>query len=467
MKPTSDREILESYEQDESGLRGRAAAVARPRDLQDIESFVTECAAAERRILPVGCQTATTGAAVPQDDVVLCLRKLTGVVDIDKDRCIVEVLPGTITMDLKDAVAGEGLYYPPDPTSEKESTIGGNVASNASGARTFRWGMTSDWLAGLEVVTGTGTVRRFFRRAADKNTAGYRPFHEPVDVFPGSEGTLGIITRIWCRLIPDPGPCAAFILFLPSLQDALEQAVAFRLAGRKGGPRCCELFDSRALDIIKNHECSPSIPAAAGAALYVEFDTDGEEIDRVIDRCLVPLRKSGIMLDDTIVAQTLAERQLIRELRHFVPESCNLEAKSFHANGGLKISTGFCVPAARLVEMMKFVDDTAREDKVDLLVAYGHVGNGHPHIFTRGRNPEEVAARKRLAHRWNVEAVRLGGTVSGEHGIGKTRRDFLRHMYSAETITAMRNLKRAFDPHDILAIGNIFPETESLVPEFF
>jgi FAD/FMN-containing dehydrogenase len=395
------------------------------------------------------------------------LRGMSGIVDVDRARQIAEVLPGTITMDLKDAVAAAGLYYPPDPTSEKESTIGGNVASNASGARTFRWGMTSDWLEGLEVVTGTGKTQRFFRRPVDKNTAGYRPFQDPVDIFPGSEGTLGIITRIWCRLMPDPGPFAAFILFYPSLLDALEQAVAFRAGRNSLSPRCCELFDGAALSLVGAHPKSPAIPAAAGAALYVEFDTNAEEMDRVIDRCLHPLRQHHVMLDDTVVAQTLGERQLIRELRHHVPESCNNEAKRFHGDGGLKVSTEFCVPVTRLVEMMSFVETTFREEKVDLLVRYGHVGNGHPHIFMRGRNPEEVAARKRLAHRWYEKAVLLGGTVSGEHGIGKTRRDVLRYMYSDETLTAMRNLKRAFDPHDILAMGNIFPETEPLVPEFF
>ena len=415
----------------------------------------------------MGCQTATTGAAVPQDEAVLDLRGMAGAVDVDTDRRIVEVLPGTITMDLKDAVAAEGLYYPPDPTSEKESTIGGNVASNASGARTFRWGMTSDWLEGLEVVTGTGEVRRYFRRPVDKNTAGYKPLQNPIDIFPGSEGTLGIITRVWCRLIPDPGPFAAFILFYPSLHKALEQAVAFRTGRNSLSPRCCELFDRAALRLLKGHPRSPALPVAADAALYVEFDTHGEEIDRVIETCLAPLRSFEVMLDDTIVATSLDEKGLIRELRHHVPESCNLEAKRFHANGGLKISTEFCVPVDHLVEMMDFVTTTSHEEKVDLLVAYGHVGNGHPHIFTRGRNPEEVAARKRLTHRWNAEAVRLGGTVSGEHGIGKTRRDSLRYMYDDETLKAMRNLKRAFDPHDILAIGNIFPETEPLVPEFF
>jgi len=415
----------------------------------------------------VGCQTATTGAAVPQDDVVLSLRGLAGVVDIDPRRRVAEVLPGTITADLKSAVEEAGLFFPPDPTSEQESTVGGNIASNASGARTFRWGVTENWIRGLEVVTGKGEVHRFFRRRVDKNTAGLRPFLEPLALFAGSEGTLGVVTRAWVDLIEHPGPCVAFLLFFDSLDEALELAVSFRAGTCPESPRCVELLDRTALTIVGGHPGAPAIPGQAGACLYVEFDSRSDSPDRVIEACVVPLADRGLMLDDTVVAVTRRERSLLRELRHFVPESCNQEATRFHAAGGLKVATEFCVPSTHLVEMMRFVEETAREAGVEEMVRYGHVGNGHPHVFMRGRNREEVVHRKQLTHRWYARAVELGGTVSGEHGIGKTRRDILRHLYSPALLEAMRQVKRVFDPGNILAIGNIFPETEPLLPEFF
>jgi FAD/FMN-containing dehydrogenase len=462
----TDPEILESFRKDQSGVAGRAAGLLRPKTTAEVAEFVTESFRLGRKILPVGLQTATTAAAVPQDDVVISLASMAGVVDIDAARKVAEVLPGTVTIDLKAAVEAAGLYYPPDPTSEKESTIGGNVGSNASGARTFRWGMTADWLEGLEVVTGEGQVHRCFRRVVDKNTAGYLPFLNPMLLFPGSEGTLGIVTRIWVKLIDHPGPFAAFILYFRGLDDALACATAFRAGRMASLPRCVELFDARALEIVSGHDTPPKIPAAAGAALYTEFDTAGAGIDEVIEGCLAPLVPFGLLLDDTLVAQTLAERERVREWRHFVPETCNQWAARHHADGGIKVSTEFCVPHERLAEMMQVVDETARDAGVDILVRYGHIGNGHPHIFMRGRDRDEVARLKKLAHVWYAKATALGGTVSGEHGIGKTRRDILKYMYPPHFLKAMRETKRVLDPAGILAMGNIFAETEALVPEY-
>ncbi len=466
MKPIKDPDLLEQYRSDESGVSGTVAAAVRPKSSDDVVELVKQCAADGTRLLPVGCQTATTGAAVPQDDLVVDLTTVAGVVDIDRNRMTAEVLPGTITYDLKQAVQAEGLYYPPDPTSEKESTIGGNVAANASGARTFRWGMTADWIEGLEVVTGKGELHRIFRRRVDKNTAGYLPFHDPLRMFLGSEGTLGFVTRVWVKLISDPGPFVAFILYFPSLRDALETAVDLRLAKISPSPRCVELFDEQALDLLGSYPKAPQLPSAARAALYVEYDTNGRDLDRIIEEDLAGIGHS-VLLDDTFVGQTLAEKAYIRELRHHVPETGNQMAKAFHARGGLKVSTEFCVPPQRFLEMMDFVDKTSAQAGVDFLLRYGHVGNGHPHVYTRGRDPEEVAKLKKLAHLWCERAVALGGTISGEHGIGKTRRDYLRHMYPPAVIAAMRSVKRELDPANIFAVGNIFPDTEALVPEFF
>jgi len=328
--------------------------------------------------------------------------------------------------------------------------------------------MTADWIDRLEVVTGRGEVRCFARRTVDKNTAGYFPFMSPLSLFPGSEGTLGVVTRVWVKLLPDPGPFAAFILFFSCLDDALDMAVSFRAGEPEQTPRCVELFDEYALSIVGSHQKPPAIPSGASAALYVEFDTYGEPIDRVVERSVMPLSEFGAMVDDTVVAQTVAEKAHIRELRHFVPETCNRLAAEYHDRGGLKVSTEFCVPYWNLRQMLGFVQHTIAQAEVPLpVVVYGHVGNGHPHIFMRGKDREEVAACKKLAHRWYEKAVELGGTISGEHGIGKTRRDFLQYMYPPEIIRAMRETKRVFDPADILAIGNIFPETPPLVPEFF
>ena len=400
MQIITDGDVVSGYLRDESGLRGSAAGVVRPRDVADVADFVLESHGIGRRILPVGLQTASTGAAVPQGDVVMSFEHMTGVVDIDADLGIAEVLPGTVTAQLKREVESQGLFYGPDPTSQEECTIGGNVAANASGARSFRWGMTADWVTGLEVVTGTGDIHRFDARQVDKNTAGYMPFHDPMRLFLGSEGTLGIVTRVWVRLVRHPGPSAAFILFFKSLREALDLTVQFRQRRILEIPRCAELFGSRALEIIGSHPKPPVIPASAKAGLYVEFGTCRDPIDKVVEHCIVPLAGHGVLVDDTVVAETASERAHLRELRHYIPETCYNSVAEFHSAGGLKVSTEFCVPIERLIEMLDFVDWTVLESGLEPPVIYGHVGNGHPHIFMRGKDRDEVARCKKLTHLW-------------------------------------------------------------------
>jgi FAD/FMN-containing dehydrogenase len=463
----TDRDVLPAYETDESGLHGHAAGLVRPSSAEEIVRLVRRCRKTGQRLLPVGRRTATTGAAVPQGDLVLSTEKMAGVLGIDRESGLVEVLPGTLTADLKRAVEAEGLYYPPDPTSENECTIGGNIATNASGARTFRWGMTRDWVDGLEVVLGTGERLVLRKSRPDKNTAGYVPFHDPVSLFSSSEGTLGVITRAWLRLIPDPGPFVAFLVFFPALSDAFDLAVAFRCHTVEGNPRCVELFDRAALDILSLHARPPTIPAGAQAALFLEFDTFGRPVDRIIDDELGPLSRFHVMLDDTLVADCLRDRVWFRELRHSVPEWLNARARSFHHQGGLKVSTEFCVPPQHFHAIMGLVEKSAAEAGADTMVRYGHIGNSHPHICLLGRTPDDVARMKKLAHLWYVRTIELGGTVSGEHGIGKTRRDILRHQFSPTIIQAMRAVKQSLDPDDLFAIGNIYPETPAMVPEFF
>lgn len=468
MKWNTDPDIVAGFLKDESGVTGSAQGVARPRTTQEVIELVKECAGRSLPLLPVGMQTATTGAAVPQEGIVCSLRSMSGVLDIDARNQTMDVLPGTLTAAAKNAAAQEGLYYPPDPTSEQECSIGGNVASNASGARTFRWGMTSRWIDGVEVVTGTGEVLWLSRVQVDKNTAGYGPFSDAVGLLCGSEGTLGVVTRVRLKLIQDPGPFVATMVFFPELSDALDAAVHFRSTRHlPGSPRCVELFDQTALSFLSEHSRPPSIPGLARAALYLEFDLLNRTLERFITEDLMPLIQFRGLIEDSLLADTPDTKTWIRELRHHIPETCNRLAAKAHPDGGLKVSTEFAVPPARFLEMMRFVEETALEHQVDLLVRYGHVGNAHPHLFTRGRDRDEVARLKRLSLLWVKHAVELGGTVSGEHGIGKTRRDFLPLMYSPSLIEVMRAVKRQFDPKGILAKGNLFPDTESMVPEYF
>ncbi|MFH1530093.1 MAG: FAD-binding oxidoreductase [Pseudomonadota bacterium] len=450
----TDPDVLSGFLQDESGLHGWADGVLRVRSEGEVSEAIRRCRTDRLPLLPVGCQTASTGAAVPFGGIVLSTASWTAIEDIDRARRIAVVRPGAINGDVKRAVAAEGLFFPPDPTSSDESTIGGNVASNASGARSFQYGVTGDWVAGLELMDGTGTTHRFMRRAVDKNTTGPRAFHDPVDLVVGSEGMLGIVSRVWLRLAPDPGPFFGAFLWFPTLDDALRAAVAWRLGGPPT-PRCVELFDRAALGYFDTHPAPPKIPAGAGAMLFTEWDLGDRDLEAVLEDLLPTWAALGVLVDDTVVAVTAAERAWLRDLRHHVPTSNNAAAARHHDAGGLKVSTEFCVPPDRLLEVMARVEEIRREEDIEEMVRYGHVGNAHPHVFMFGRTTEEVARRKRVAHLLCKIAVAAGGTVSGEHGIGKTRRDFLRYMMPPQLRQALAETKRAFDPDWIMAPGNI------------
>jgi glycolate oxidase len=457
----TDPDVLSGFLQDESGLQGRADGVVRAGSAAEVLEAVRRCRAEGLPLLPVGLQSATTGAAVPFGGIVISTDRWAGIEDLDRARRVAVVRPGTVTGDLKRAVAAEGLYYPPDPTSQDESTIGGNVASNASGARSFRYGVTGDWITGVELIDGTGTLHHFERRSVDKDTTGPRAFHDPVDLVIGSEGILGAVSRIWVRLIPDPGPFFGAFLWFPTLQEALTAAVGWRLDGPPT-PRCVELFDRAALAYFGTHPRPPVVPAGAGAMLFTEWDLGDRGLEAVLEDLLPVWTARGAMVDDTVIGTTAAERDWLRDLRHHVPASNNALAARHHGAGGLKVSTEFCVPPDRFLEVMDRVEAIRRDAGIDEMVRYGHVGNGHPHIFMFGRSPEEVTHRKRVAHRLCEIAVAAGGTVSGEHGIGKTRRDFLRYMMPPQIRQALAETKRAFDPDWIFAPGNILHDPRGI-----
>lgn len=464
-KWTTDPEVLASKLEDQSGLRGEAVALVRPESTDEVVEVVRRCRAEGLALLPVGLQSATTGAAVPCGGVLLDTSAMKGVIDVDEDGLTARVRSGTVTADLKRIVAGLGLDYAPDPTSERESTLGGNAASNASGARSYRYGMTRNWVTALEVVDGAGRVLRLQRCAVDKNTIGPHAFQDPVDLFIGSEGIFGVITEVTVRLQPAPPPFFSALLFFRELRQAVAAAAELRLrdgvhrmsGGDWRSPRCVELFDAEALKIMATHPRCPRLPAEAGAMLFTEWDCgDGSGVDSVTR--LLPLwEELSARVDDSILCFERCEKELLRELRHHIPETCNSLAASARASGGLKVSTEFCVPPSQITRIMDFVEETREGTGLHHMVRYGHIGNGHPHIFMYARSGEEQPFIRGLAHRLCAKAVELGGTIAGEHGIGKTRRDFLGYMLPPQVIEALAGAKAALDPDWIMAPGNILP----------
>lgn len=454
--PSTDPDVRQSYAEDASGLWLVPDAVYRPTSEADVVSALADARARGLCVTPSAARTSTVGGPLAARGAVLSLERMTRVLRVDAAAGVAVAEPGVLLSDFKRAVQDAGAYYPPDPTSEEECTLGGTVATNASGSRTFRWGPTRDWVRRLRVVLADGQVLDLRRGRHPKSTAGYGPLQDPIDLFVGSEGTLGLVTEVEVALAPPPPPFFAAFGFFDGVAAALRFVLAARTLAAAERPRCLELFDRTALDIVRPHAGGVAIPEDAGAMVF--FEADVAPAARSLDGWGALLDVHGAHGDATIVAETGDRQRALRRLRHRVPTTLNEWGGAHRPAGGRKVSTDFAVPPDRLPEMFATIDRVTAAAGVDLVVRYGHVGDGHPHVYMRGRDAAEVARLYDVAETLCREALRLGGTVAAEHGIGKVKHRFLALQYAAPILAAMRGVKRALDPEGLLAPGNVFAD---------
>jgi glycolate oxidase len=465
----TDPDILSAYSEDASGLIGRPDAVARPVSEEEIVEIVRHCRAGGIGLTPQGLRSSMVGGPLAFGGVALSCERMARLIDLDVDRKIAIIEPGMNTGDFKKAIAGSGLFYPPDPTSENESTIGGNVATNASGSRTYLYGGTRRYVRSLRVVLGDGRVTEITRSRALKNTVGYYGFQDPIDLFIGSEGTLGIITRVTLDLLPTPPGFFSAMAFFTNLADALSLVVAADRArvarvggiGGTGGiggisPRCLELFDENSLGIIRPEAGRLHIPGEARAAIFLEQECDPAAADQAFESWFGFLESNRALADYTIVAANEEAQAEIRKLRHALPATMNERGAEARARGGLKVSTDWCVPLEAMPQTIEDATLLMTGCFPGFFIRYGHVGNGHPHFNLLANDPDELAKAREATHRMALLAVERGGSVTAEHGIGKVKREYVKYQYPEWVVDGMRALKRVCDPDGILSPGNIF-----------
>lgn len=504
-----DPEIRAAYAADTSGLRSVPEAVARPASEEEVAELLRFCHAHRVGVTPQGLRSSTTGSAVPLHGIALSLERMNRLIEIDPERGIAIVEPGMVTADFKRAARARGLFYPPDPTSEEESTLGGNVACNASGSRTYRYGATREYVRALRVALADGSVIEVRRIAAAKNAAGYFGFQNPVDLWVGSEGTLGVITRIEVDLLPVPAGFFGAMAFFPDWRAAIEFVLAAdraaRGASRRAGgavgtrradgaigaggsprridlaavqPRCLELFDRASLELVGDSARGLHIPAGAGAAIFFEeelgdppafaHDREGARaeagdggrdrsraLEASLERWLPLIEAHGGLSQETIVATTEAEQAALRKLRHAIPTTMNERGEEAVRRGGRRVGTDFAVPLPRLPEMLAEVYAIVRERFGGFAIVYGHVGSGHPHVNFLAQDPEALVRAGEAARALTRRALEMGGTLSGEHGIGKVKAALFREFYPAWMIEGMRAVKERLDPRGILSPGNL------------
>ncbi len=453
MMPGESNTVPANYLEDASGLRGHAERVVVPTSEAELTAAVREAAAAGASLTVAGAGTGVTGGRVPMGGWVLSLEKFTRL-EIHSGYAIAGA--GVLLRDLHAAAQAAGQFYPPDPT-ETGASIGGTIATNASGSRSFRYGATRRWVESLRVATADGSIHEFARGqaidfeppaiplpAVTKNTAGYplRPGMDWVDLFCGSEGTLGILTEARLRLLPAPKAVLGGVVFFPSDDAALDAVEAWRDA------RMLEYFDRHSLELMRSR--FPEIPAKAAAALLIEQELESEE-DPKIDEWLERIESAGALAEDSWFALSAADRERFRRFRHGLPEIVN---DTVRRSGAMKMNTDYAVPLEQNRAMLAYYRERLEAEFPGRYVIFGHIGDAHVHInlFSDPKNPDHATGvLADLARR----AVALGGTVSAEHGLGKRKAHLLEIQYTPDELDAMRAVKRRLDPGNLFGRGTL------------
>ncbi len=447
--------IAPAYLEDASNLKGHAEQVYIPADEAELGRILRAASVAGTPVTVAGAGTGVTGGRVPFGGWVVSMEKFKRL-EIHSGYAVCGA--GVLLRDLHAAAQASGQFYPPDPT-ETGAAIGGNIATNASGSRSLRYGATGRWVQRLRVVFADGSVREFQRGEAidfdpgtiplpsvTKNTAGYllRPGMDWIDLIAGSEGTLGVVTEAQVGLLPAPKALLAGVIFFPSDGAALEVIDEWR-----GGLRMLEYMDANSIEVLRARY--PEMPKEAKAALLIEQELESED-DPQVDLWIERIENSGALAEASWFATTAADRERFRKFRHTLPELVN---DTVRRSGALKMNTDYAVPLARNREMLTYYRERLEAEFPGRYVIFGHIGDAHVHVnlFSDPANPKHATdVLADLARK----AVELGGTVSAEHGLGKRKAHLLKLQYAPEHLETMRAVKRRLDPAHILGRGPIW-----------
>jgi D-lactate dehydrogenase (cytochrome) len=462
MQVKSNPDEIQSFLSDASFIRdGYADRVVLPESVAEVAETL---AAANRDRTPVtvsGAGTGTVGGRIPFGGIVLATDRLNHIKSIKNDRAVAEA--GVILADFQRAVDQKGLLYPPD-TTERGAFLGGTVATNASGARTFKYGPTRNYIDRLKLVLASGEILDLRRGERDslniplptyvapatrKNAAGYfvGPNMDALDLFIGSEGTLGVICEIETKLIPKPQGLLSGVVFFANEADVL----AFVTEARTLSARALEFFDDQSLNFLR--EKYPEIPPQAVGAIFFEQETTDSTEEPILNEWLGLLDRHKAIADSWF-ATNEPDQARLREFRHQLPVLMNEWFAHYRQR---KVSTDMAVPDDAFAGLFRLYQDTLRASGLRYTI-FGHIGDNHVHVNILPRDENEATRARELYVQFLKYAASVGGTLSAEHGVGKLKRDYLRLFYTDDQLRQMAAVKKALDPNGILGRGNIFSE---------
>jgi len=424
-----------------AALKGPVGVVVHPGSTEEVAAVVKLANQFSNAIVTRGSGTGLSGGSVPSEGcIVLCLTRLDKIISVDAANLTVRAQCGVITAAIDAAANKHGLFYPPDPGSMKISTIGGNVAENSGGLRGLKYGVTRDYVMGLEVVLPDGRIARF-GNACVKDVAGY----SMKDLFIGSEGTLGIITEVLLKVLPRPAARRTMLASYDRMEDAA-QTVSDIIAA-KIIPCTLEFLDRMTIGCVEDY-AKIGLPRDCEALLLMETDGHPAAVAEEAEQMLALARARGAR--DVRVARDDAEALQLASARR----------SAFSALARVRPTTileDVTVPRDKLAEMVAFVAEVAKKHNL-LVGTFGHMGDGnlHPTFLTDERNTEEMARVHEALEDIVTKTLALGGTITGEHGVGLAKKAWLRRQVGENSHDLMREIKRAWDPRNLLNPGKIF-----------
>lgn len=485
----TNQDEIQNYLSDASNFSGNCRSVYLPFSELEIIEILKSCHQTKTKVTISGNGTGLNGGRVPQGGIIISLELMNKIISFDSTAKTITVQPGVILKDLQDYVESKKLFYPPDPT-ESNCFIGATVATNASGTRTFKYGPSRDYVEELRIVIPDGriinisrnqfTAKNFngkliaedgseinftipnYKMPKTKNASGYfcAENMDMIDLFIGSEGTLGVISEIKLKLIDLPSSIFSCIVFFNEEINALNFIVEARdhsksdsaeNSSKKCDARGLEFFDSNSLKLLA--EKYSQIPAEAKAAVWFEQELSNN-YDFIIDTWMSLINRYNGQTDKSWFAVNKNDQDKFKEFRHEIATTVN---EIVTKRGLKKVGTDVAVPDKFFVEFYYLCKNKVENHNLDY-AAYGHFGNSHIHLNILPKNLYEYELSQKIYSEICFEAVERNGTISAEHGIGKLKRNYLLTMYGESSIKQMAALKLVFDQNKILGIGNIFEE---------
>jgi D-lactate dehydrogenase (cytochrome) len=480
---------IQNYLVDASNFHGYCDAVYIPSNVDEVRDTLKEANSERQKVTIAGNGTGLTGARVPQGGIVISTEKMNKVLEINSEEKFAVVEPAVILKDFQDKMREYNLLYPPDPT-EGNCYIGGTIATNASGEKTFKYGSTRVYVNKIEIVLADGDLLKLERGVwiADgyklkfktesrkeykieipvinmpltKNAAGYycKKNMDAIDLFIGSEGTLGVITKAELKLVPYPEKIISCIIFFNSEGDGLNFIYDARNQSYQTRSKnivdidalALEFLDENSLNFIK--EDYSQIPTNVKAAVWFEQEINSSNEETLLEKWMELINLHNGDEDSAWFASNEKEKKNLEEFRYNIALKVTDYLAQYKVN---KLGTDMAVPDERFDEFYYFCIEEMKKNDFNY-VAYGHFGNSHLHMNLLPRNEEEYERGKIIYKNVYSKAIELGGTVSAEHGIGKIKKDYLLEMYGEKIIREMAKIKKQLDPNLILGSGNIFKE---------